>query len=153
MNRLTFPQTLPLCNGITPAFKDRFSGWHLGMGLPDTLTGLMHGLSVLGEQDQNCRNVAVGMAFWGIQAHPLAPTMAAWAAKLSASGLRLAPGLGKLVVRLAPLQPLGNEDTESMETWYALARQDDRSLILRFLTLVLRDRNKDSPGSITSGRT
>lgn len=139
MNRFTFPDTLPPCQGIQPEFKNNFSGWHLGMGLPQTLTGLLHGLGTLGENNPGCLAVAHGMALWGIQAYPLAPDMAQWTLRFREKGLQTDPALTRLTARLATLPPLDESDTERTQTWHALARQDDRSLILRFLMVVLGD--------------
>lgn len=135
MNRLVFTNQLPLCDGLLPDFETRFSGWHLGMGLPDTLTGLLHGLTVLGEERPPCRDVAMGMALWSMQTHPLAPGVAGWAIKYANAGLTLSAPLAKLAIRLAALPPI--ESGETTDTWHELARQDDRSLILRFLTAAL----------------
>jgi GT2 family glycosyltransferase len=137
MHQLDIPNTLPHAPGIQPAFRDHFSGWHLGMGLPQSLAGLLHGLTQLGEKIPGCRDSAMGMALWGFQAHPLAENLAGWAIKYMERGLRVPPQLGKLAGRIASTPPLDDTDAEAMDTWYALARQDDHALILRFLAVVL----------------
>lgn len=137
MHRLDFPHSLPQAPGIQPAFRDNFSGWHLGMGLPEALAGLLHGLDILGEKNPGCRNTAMGMGLWGFQAHPLASGMAGWLIKQMEAGLSVSPALGKLAVRVATLPVLDDTDSETMDTWYALVRQDDRALLIRFLTVVL----------------
>ncbi|BCS90122.1 glycosyltransferase family A protein [Pseudodesulfovibrio sediminis] len=138
MNRFAVPHTLPPCAPVQPEFIHRFSGWHLGMGLPGTITGILPGLFMLGEESTGCRHTAIGMALWGMQAYPLAPTMAALTAKASGLGLPLSTELGKLIAVCATLPQLDEADEESMTTWHALVRQDDRSLILRFLAVVLK---------------
>ncbi len=142
MSRFAFPATLPTTKGILPEFKNNFSGWHLGMGLPQSLTGLFHGLTALGENNPSCIDVAQGMALWGIQTHPLAQDMARWALLMREKGLQTSSELTRLIARLATVPPLGEDDAESTQTWYALARQDDRALILRFLAVVLGDPTK-----------
>lgn len=142
MNRFDFPVTLPSCDGLHPAFKKHFSGWQLGMGLPDTLSGLLHGLTLLGEDVPDCKPVAQGMALWGLQAYPLSLPLAHWCMKLTETGLPLTSAQAALADRLARVSPLGDDDVEAMETWHALARQDERSLIFRFLTMALGDPHK-----------
>jgi GT2 family glycosyltransferase len=142
MNQFTFPDTLPPCSGIQPAFIRHFSGWHLGMGLASNITGLLHGLHILSNEQPGCRAAAMGMSLWGIQAHPLAPSMGQWALKAKSMGLQTENSLTRIMTGLATLPELGEADTELMDTWYALARQDDRSLTLRFLAVVLADPNK-----------
>jgi len=137
MNRFDFPHVLPKAPGIQPAFHDRFSGWHLGMGLPQALAGLLPGLTKLGEELPGCRATATGMALWGFQAHPLTANMSGWLLKYVDAGLAVHPSLGKLAVRLATAPALGPEDGDTTDTWYALARQTDRALILRFLAVTL----------------
>ena len=139
MHRFDFPATLPPCGELPPAVLDRLPDYSLGMGLPDPLAALMHGLAALSGEHPECLAPATGMALWGLQFHPLAPDMAAWAVRFSEAGFRFAPPLAALAERLFKTAPLDDGDGEAMDTWYALARQDDRSLILRFLTLVLRD--------------
>ncbi|MDD3311990.1 glycosyltransferase [Pseudodesulfovibrio sp.] len=140
MNRLDFPDALPPCRGLAPVFLDRFSGWCLGMGQPGDLATFLRGLAQLAEEQPACRAVLPGMALWGFQAHPLGPDMAAWCARLSGNPASVrATGLA---ARLLRATPLADADGEAMDAWYALARQDDRGLILRFLTLVLRDPDK-----------
>ncbi|MCJ2165827.1 MULTISPECIES: glycosyltransferase [unclassified Pseudodesulfovibrio] len=142
MNRFSFPRTLPLCAPIQPAFIRHFSGWHLGMGLPQSLTGLLPGLFRLGEDNPGCRRAALGMALWGMQAHPLAPDMGQWGVSAVNLGLKTDAALSRIMILNANLpRP---QDSEALDTWYALARQDDRSLILRFLTVVLSDPAKGS---------
>jgi GT2 family glycosyltransferase len=139
MHRFDFPATLPPCGGPSLAVLDHFPEYPLGLALPDSLAGFMNGLASLESENPKSLAPAMGMALWGMQFHPLAPDMAAWAARFSGRGLPLAPPLAGLVERLLRVPCLTEEDGETMDTWYALARQDDRSLILRFLTLVLRD--------------
>jgi len=137
MHRFDFPDTLPHAPGIQPEFERHFSGWHLGMGLPEALAGLLHGLTQLGQEHPGCRDTAMGMALWGFQAHPLSASLSAWLIKYIEVGLNVAPQLAKLAVEVASAPPLDENDTEALETWYALVRQDDRTLILRFLAVVL----------------
>ncbi len=139
MARLTFPDGLPDCTKIDAPFTNNFSGWQLGMGVPDILTGLLHGLSVLSKDKPDCIPVAFGMGLWGIQAHPLAPAMAAWTLPLMDAGLKVDPSLGALAARLAAAPQLDDNDSEHMDTWYALARQDNHALIIRFMTVLLAD--------------
>jgi len=142
MNRFAVPHTLPACAPLESAFAQHFSGWHLGMGLPDSIGGFLPGLFMLGEENQPCMNTALGMSLWGMQAYPLAPGMAGWAAKGTGHGLIIPPDLTHIVAQCATLPPLDENDAKSMDTWYAVVRQDDRSLILRFLAVVLGDRSK-----------
>lgn len=137
MHQFTFDNPLPPTRGIHPAFKDRFSGWHLGMGLPETLLGIIGGLHALGKEDRTCADTACAMAYWGTQAHPLTPGMAAWLCQFADSGLNAPAPFIDMCRHLAAVPPLDDSDRESMETWYALVRQDDRSLILRFLMVTL----------------
>ena len=137
MNRFSFTRTLPPCEPIQPAFAHHFSGWHLGMGLPESLTGLLPGLFLLSEENPGCRSAALGMTLWGMQAHPLAPDMGQWGVKAVNLGLKTDPSLTRLMAFNAGLPRPSDE--EAMDTWYALARQDDRSLILRFLAVLLGD--------------
>ena len=139
MHRFDFPAILPPCCGLQPAVLDRLPDWPLGMALPDPLAALMHGLAAMSGKNPDCLAPAMGMGVWGLQFHPLAPAMAAWTARFSNAGLKLPPSLAALAERMLRAVPLDDGDAEAMDTWYALARQDDRSLILRFLTLVLRD--------------
>ncbi|WP_207263178.1 glycosyltransferase family 2 protein [Desulfovibrio sp. Huiquan2017] len=137
MNRFAFPHILPPCAPVEPAFSRHFSGWQLGMGLPEALAGLLPGLFILSEKHPGCRSAAVGMALWGMQAHPLDPKLARWAVKAVNLGLKADPTLARLMVLSADLgRP---EEGEATEVWYDLARQDDRGLILRFLAVVLGD--------------
>jgi GT2 family glycosyltransferase len=135
MNRFAFPRTLPSCAPVQPAFADHFSGWQLGMGLPEALAGLLPGLFLLGEENPGCRSAAVGMALWSMQAHPLNPDLARWAVKAVNLGLKTDPVLARLMVLSASMKR--PEDGEAADAWYELARQDDRGLILRFLAVVL----------------
>lgn len=136
MQQFTVPDSLPASPGILPEFETRFSGWHLGMGLPDTLVNLVNGLTALGADVPACHNVAAGMALWGFQAHPLAPGMAQALERMPKDRFK-DHSWHAFVTRMASEPPLDDSDSEIMETWYATARQDDKSLILRFLTLVL----------------
>lgn len=154
MNRFDFPQILPPSRPLLPAFTEHFSGWHLGMGLPETLLGLLPGLFQLARRDPECKNITMGMALWGTQAHPLTPGMGTWGIKSLNMGLKLGPAFTRILLLTAKLPKLGEapneteDDTEykaeveAMDTWHALARQDDRKLILRFLTVALGDSNK-----------
>jgi len=135
MNRFAFPRTLPPCAPTLPAFANHFSGWQLGMGLPQALAGLLPGLFLLGEENPGCRNTAVGMALWSMQAHPLDPDLARWAFKAVNLGLKADPTLTRLMVLAADL--VRPDEGEATDAWYELARQDDRGLILRFLAVVL----------------
>jgi len=135
MNRFAFPRILPPCPPIQPAFSRHFSGWHLGMGLPEALAGLLPGLFLLSEKNPGCRSAAMGMALWSMQAHPFHPDMGRWAVKAVNLGLAADPALIRLMVLAARLEH--PEEGEATDTWYELARQDDRSLILRFLAVVL----------------
>ncbi|QJB57152.1 glycosyltransferase family 2 protein [Pseudodesulfovibrio sp. zrk46] len=137
MNELNFTQVLPACAGIQPEFKNRFSGWPLGMGQPDNLAAMLKGLNLLGKEHPGCRAAAVGMSLWGFQSHPLNPNMPHWAANSYGNGLTTSPKLKALILRLTAALATVELDPEHMDTWYALARQDDRSLILRFLTVML----------------
>lgn len=139
MPRLDFPATLPPCQGLPPVLRARFSGWHLGMGVPSPLSDLLAGLTAQAGKDPECAAIAQGMALWGLQAHPLDRDLARWGLRMADSGLTLSPELAGLAARVSGLPGLDDADGEAMDTWYALARQDDRALILRFLTLVLRD--------------
>eukprot|EP00831_Metopus_contortus_P019857 TRINITY_DN18659_c0_g3_i2.p1 TRINITY_DN18659_c0_g3~~TRINITY_DN18659_c0_g3_i2.p1 ORF type:complete len:609 (-),score=132.56 TRINITY_DN18659_c0_g3_i2:526-2352(-) len=137
MNRYTFPHILPPCAPIQPAFAKHFSGWHLGMGLAQSLTDILPGLFHLSEENPGCKSAALGMALWGMQAHPLSPGMGQWGTNAVNLGLKADRALSRLMTFNTGLpQP---QDGENLDTWYALARQDDRSLILRFLTVVLSD--------------
>lgn len=142
MNQLDFPAMLPPCNGLQPVFRSRFPDWHLGMAQPDTLSGLLYGLTAMSEKNPEFLAEAQGVALWGMQAHPLVLDMALWCAQLTNSGLTLAPPLATLAARLLLVTPLADDDGETKDTWYALVRQDDRSLILRFLAVVLGDPKK-----------
>ena len=75
------------------------------------------------------------MALWSMQAHPLNPDLARWAVKAVNLGLKADPVLARLMVLSADLKR--PEEGEATDAWYELARQDDRGLILRFLTVVL----------------
>lgn len=141
MNQFAIPATLPTCPGLLPEFESRFSGWHLGMGLADTLANLVSGLTTLGAEVPACHDVAAGMALWGFQAHPLTSAMAHALTAIPVEKFQATPWK-PLVDSLAPGAELDDADTEIMQTWYATARQDDRSLILRFLTLVLANSPK-----------
>jgi GT2 family glycosyltransferase len=135
MNRFAFPRTLPSCAPVQPAFADHFSGWQLGMGLPEALNGLLPGLFLLGEENSGCRNAAVGMALWAMQAHPLHPELARWAVKAVNLGLKTPPALVRLMALAADTKH--PEEGEATDAWFDLARQEDRGLILRFLAVVL----------------
>lgn len=137
MQTLLFPETLPSCNGIHPAFKNRFSGWQLGMGLPETLNGLLHGLGQLADEDVCCLSTAIGMSLWGAQAYPLAPHMLQWALSMAPKGLRLDPALAGLAVAYVQCPSLDESDVQRIDEWYALVRQDEWSLVLRFLVNTL----------------
>jgi GT2 family glycosyltransferase len=132
---LRFPDTLPACDGLLPAFRQRFSGWHLGMGTPDILAGLLRGLSVLGAEDPACRNTAHGMSLWGAQAHPLSPALCQ---ALVPGSLDAHARLAALAARLATTPP--PDDAEAVNAWHALARGNDHPLTLRFLAAVMRHR-------------
>lgn len=137
MNRFALPNILPRCAPILPEFQRHFSGWHLGMGSGKALAGLLPGLFLLGEENPGCRSAALGMALWGMQAHPLADTMARWGIKAINLGLRTDPALARLMVLASELaRP---EEGEATDIWFELARQDDRGLILRFLAAALGD--------------
>ena len=136
MHQFTFPNTLPPCPGILDDFKTRFSGWHLGMGLPDTLINMVNGLSVLGNEVVECNDVAAGMALWAFQTHPLSQGMATSLNTIPAEKYSASPWTS-LVSHMAAAPVLDDADADIMETWYATARQDDRALILRFLTIAL----------------
>lgn len=142
MNRFTVPRALPPCAPLQPEFQRRFSGWHLGMGLPNSLAGFLPGLFQLGAGSPGCKNTALSMALWAFQAHPLAPGLAAWGVRALKEGLKVSDAAARTMLLAAKAAPLDNTDTEAMDTWYGLARQDDRSLILRFLAVVLGDPNK-----------
>lgn len=122
--------------GILPAFRERFSGWHLGMGTPDVLGGLLRGLNALGAEDPGCRDTARAMGLWGAQAHPLSAPLAA---AMPPDTLAGHPGLAALLARLADTPPPEQADAEAAATWHALVRGDDHDLTLHFLTLTLRD--------------
>jgi GT2 family glycosyltransferase len=138
MNRFAFPRTLPPCAPVQPAFSRHFSGWQLGMGLPEALAGLLPGLFTLSEENPGCRSAAVGMALWSMQAHPLHPDLARWAVKAVNLGLRADRALTRLMVLSSDMKR--PEEGEAADTWYELARQDDRGLILRFLAVALGNR-------------
>jgi GT2 family glycosyltransferase len=140
MNRFAFPRTLPPCAPVLPAFAHHFSGWQLGMGLPEALAGLLPGLFLLSEENPGCRSAALGMALWSMQAHPLDPDLARWAVKAVNLGLKADPALARLMALSADLERPA--EGEAADTWYELARQDDRGLILRFLAVVLGDPKK-----------
>ncbi|WP_419785153.1 glycosyltransferase family 2 protein [Pseudodesulfovibrio sp.] len=142
MSRLDIPIRLPDCQGLHPLFLDRFSGWCLGMGQPTDLATMLRGLSQLAEDNPVCRTVIPGMALWGFQAHPLAPDMAVWCARTLQPNFGLSPAVPRMLATLLRAAPLGESDGEAMDTWYALARQEDHSLTLRFLTITLRDQTK-----------
>lgn len=145
MNRFAIPNNLPPCPPVYDAFKHRFSGWQLGMGLPDTLAALLRGLFMLGEEDAICKNTAHGMALWGMQAYPLSGPMAQWGAKAFNQGLVASPALAKLMVHAANRPGFTEQDDENLATWHALARQEDLGLTLRFLKVVL--------GNVQTGMT
>lgn len=142
MNRFQFPDVLPPCAGIQQQFVQNFSGWHLGMGVADTISGLLHGLNILGAEHPGSAAVGLGMSLWGMQTHPLTPTMAHRGLKAKESGLPLDDTLTRIMIRLATLPQLDDTDAEALDTWYALVRQDDRTLILRFLAVMLGNPNK-----------
>lgn len=127
---------------MQPEFQRHFSGWHLGMGLPQSLAGFLPGLFQLGTEKSGCKNAAQGMALWAFQAHPLATGLAPWGIRAVNEGLRVGDTLARTMLLAAACTPLDDSDAESMDTWYELARQDNRSLILRFLTVVLKDSKK-----------
>jgi GT2 family glycosyltransferase len=140
MNRFAIPRTLPSCAPVQPAFARHFSGWQLGMGLPGSLAGLLPGLFILSEENPGCRSAAMGMALWGMQAHPLHPDLARWAIKAVNLGLKADRALTRLMILAAESAQPG--EGEAADAWHELARQDDRSLILRFLAVVLSDPTK-----------
>ncbi|MEF2231626.1 MAG: glycosyltransferase [Pseudodesulfovibrio sp.] len=142
MNRLDFPAALPPCPRLLPLLKDRFSGWQLGMGRADTLVGLIEGVHRLAQDQPACRPMLPGMALWTMQSHPLSPGTAQWCARLTAENLALSPHLAALAARMLLAMPLADGDAEDMGTWYAVVRQDDHALTLRFLSLVLGIPNK-----------
>lgn len=142
MNRFAVPRILPSCVPLQPEFQRHFSGWHLGMGLPNSLSGFLPGLFQLGADKPGCKNAALGMALWAFQAHPLAPNLSAWAVRALREGLRVGDTTARTMLLAAGTTPLDDTDTEAMDTWYELVRQDDRSLILRFLAVVFSDPNK-----------
>lgn len=142
MNRFAVPGTLPPCAPLQPEFLNRFSGWHLGMGSADALAGFLPGLFQLGADSPGCKSAALGMALWGFQAHPLAPNMAVWAVRGLQEGIRMAEPAARTLLAAANAAPLDDADTEAMDAWHELARQDDRSLVLRFLTAVLGNKDK-----------
>jgi len=122
--------------GILPVFRERFSGWHLGMGTADVLAGLLRGLGALGAEDHACRDTARAMGLWGVQAHPLSTSLAA---AMPPDALADHPALAALLARLADTLPPEQADAEAAATWHTLVRGDDHELTLRFLTLTLRD--------------
>jgi GT2 family glycosyltransferase len=139
LRALDFPDTLPPCAGLLPVFRQRFSSWHLGMGTPDILAGLLKGVLSLA-QDASCRSVALGMGLWGLQAYPLSPALNRLLPPLTEAGLATAPGLSALTARLAALPDLDTAaDADAVNAWHALARGSDLKLILRFLTVVMRE--------------
>lgn len=137
MHRFDFPDTLPHAPGIQPEFERHFSGWHLGMGLPEALAGLLHGLTQLGQKHPGCRDTAMGMALWGFQTHPLVASLSRGLIRQIDAGLKTPPKLGKLAKAMASVKPLDGDDAEAIRTWYALVRQDDHTLTMEFLALVL----------------
>jgi GT2 family glycosyltransferase len=142
MNRFAAPLNLPPCAPLQPEFRRHFSGWHLGMGQAGSLAGFLPGLFRLGAENPGCKNAALGMALWAFQAHPLAPNLAAWGVRGLKEGLTVGDAAARAMLAAASAAPLDDSDTEAMDTWYELARQDDRSLILRFLAVVLGDPGK-----------
>ena len=142
MNQFEFPDTLPRCPGIQPAFMKHFSGWHLGMGQAGNITGLLNGLHILSRDNPGCKAAALGMTLWGLQAHPLTPGMGQWGLKAMDLGLATGDSLTRLMTKLARLPEPGEGDNESRDTWHALVRQDDRTLILRFLAMALAEPDK-----------
>ena len=142
MNRFAVPRILPPCAPLAPEFERHFSGWHLGMGLAQSLAGFLPGLFQLGEEKPACRDAALGMALWAFQAHPLSPGMAPWGVRAIKEGLRVPEDAARTMLLAAAANPLDHTDAEAMDAWFDLARQDDRSLILRFLAAVLKTPDK-----------
>ncbi|MBG0791603.1 MAG: glycosyltransferase family 2 protein [Desulfovibrionaceae bacterium] len=142
MNRFAAPRILPPCAPVQPEFERHFSGWHLGMGLAQSLAGFLPGLFKLGAEKPGCKSAALGMALWAFQAHPLAPGLAPWEVRALKEGLRVGEQTARTMLLAASAPPLGQEDAEAMDAWFDLARQDDRSLILRFLAAVLKHPEK-----------
>ncbi|AMK12374.1 glycosyltransferase family 2 protein [Pseudodesulfovibrio indicus] len=137
MNRFALPNILPDCAPVLPEFQRHFSGWPLGMGSVEAVAGLLPGLFLLSEENPGCRSAAMGMALWGMQAYPLANAMPQWGIKAVNLGLKADTALARLMVAASKLEH--PEEGEATDTWYELARQDDRGLILRFLAAVLAD--------------
>ncbi|WP_239057913.1 glycosyltransferase family A protein [Pseudodesulfovibrio sp. JC047] len=110
----------------------------------------------LARRDPESKAMNMGMALWGVQAHPLAPGMGTWGIKSLNMGLKLGPIFTRILLTMSKLPKLGEaKDTDSeaaqetalvekeaMQTWHTLARQDDKKLILRFLSTVLKDPKK-----------
>ena len=142
MTKLTFPNNLPPTSGMHPDFRSRFSGWQLGMALPDTLDGLLSGLTALAQDNPGCNAVAHGMALWGVQFHPLSSKLAQWAHTLSASGLHLPDHLARCLVQTVAAPEIDTADATALDTWHSLVRQGDRPTLLRFLNVSLRDSSK-----------
>ena len=138
MNRLDFPPVPPCGPRLLPLLRGRFSGWHLGMGRADTLAGLLKGMHQLAQEDPTARAALAGLALWSAQSHPLRPDIAEWCVRLPSEGLPVPPRLAALAARVVHATPLSAEDAEDMGTWNAVIRQDEHSLTLRFLSLVLR---------------
>jgi len=111
------------------------------MGLPETLLALIRGLNALGRDIPSCKNTALGMGVWGFQTHPLMHDLAQAAVETTAT-VNTNPQQKALAERIAATPKLNDTDTETMETWHALVRQEDRSLLLRFLAVVLADSTK-----------
>ncbi|MUM76290.1 glycosyltransferase [Pseudodesulfovibrio sp. F-1] len=122
--------------GILPTFRERFSGWHLGMGTPDVLAGLLRGLAALGASEPGCHDTARAMGLWGAQAYPLSASLAA---SMPPDAVADHPALHALLARLADTPPPEQADREAAATWHTLVRGNDHELTLRFLTLTLRD--------------
>lgn len=142
MNRFAITHDLPPCAPIQPAFMHHFSGWQLGMGLADSLSGILPGLFQLAGNNPGCKNAALGMALWSVQAHPLASNLAHWGVKAVNEGLKVTDSQARTMLLTAGITPLDESDEDTINTWYELARQDDSSLILRFLIVVLADKKK-----------
>jgi GT2 family glycosyltransferase len=143
ISALAFPAALPPCPGplpgLQPAFRERFSGWHLGMGTPDVLAGMLKGAAALGRDDPGCRAASLGMGLWGMQAHPLSPALCGWMSPLVEAGLDAPPALAALMNHMTRTAGLDDSDREGTAIWHTLARDIDAELILQFLSATMRD--------------
>ncbi len=143
ISALAAPATLPPCPGplpgVQPAFGQRFSGWHLGMGTPDVLAGILKGTAALGRDDPGCRSASLGMGLWGMQAYPLSPALCGWMSPLVEAGLDAPPALAALMDHMARTTGLDDSDREGTAIWHTLTREIDTELILQFLSATMRD--------------